>query len=494
MATVPAERMRLAASRHRVRVLNAENRTLTCDLRSLLSSADIYWLGVPEAEQPRVRAEAEQFDSVLGQAGVQAVPSLGKSLEQALSTGSNKDLTLKFDEAQIDLAGAELRETVLGLSAWSPGAAPARLFAAGGERARVADAAEGLCLICVPRERLDARRRPHTFGLAHLVAPQLSPERLERVDRCLRQVEAGDPFEEAVRPGLTGSEEIAVVPLWPDPQGPRQRWAVAAESSWVFAAPAEPLLEADVELLVDRMVPRWRRDLLPEDGAVLGSVLVEVAIDSASRRAQALGRTAENVFSLGEETEAQQALDRLGADLAELNAGLDELEVAAADSRVDLERKLASLPDESDEWRLYGLQRDSLGKELAKLDRQQQRLQGSFLAAREHASSLHIVATVKQLYKQQEMIHDGQKQTEALNSVVGKLTVVLLGPAILFGALSITDYWLPHSEYAASVAVLLLYVIAGLALSLLIGKSSWFLAHLFMPGGAQPASNGDGDA
>lgn len=483
--------MRLAASRQRVKVLNAENRCMPCDLRTLLNSADIYWRGIAKEEEPRARAEADRFEEALDQAGIHAVPTLGKSLERALSTGTDRDLTLKFSDTRIDQAEPELREAVLELSAWFPEKKPKRLGAAGGERMRITDAAEGLCLICVPRERLDARCRPHTFELVHLIAPQLSPERLERLDRCLWQAEPGGPLEEAVRPGLTGSEEIAIVPVWPDPQGPRQRWAVAAESSWVFAAPAERLSEAEVERLVDRMVPRWQRDSLPEDGAALGSVLVEVAIDSASRRAQALGRAAEKVFSSGEETEAQEALNRLGEDLTELNAGLDELEVAAADSRIDLERKLASLPDEGDEWRLYGLLRDSLGEELAKLDRQQQRLQGSFLAAREHASSLHVVATVKQLYEQREMIHTGQQQTEALNRVVGKLTVVLLGPAILFGALSITDYWLPHSEYAASVAVLLLYVIAGLALSVLIGRTSWFVAHLFMPRVAQPVPHDD---
>jgi|GEM_PF-5735669 len=479
-AVAPEERMRLAAGGHRAKVLNAADRCLPTDLRTLLGSADIYWRDITEEAKDSVMAEAERFEAVLAEAGVKVVPRIPDSLGRAISTGSNKDLTLRFDEAQIEAAEPELRETLLDLSAWSPGAAPARVFATGSGRARVADAAEGLCLICVPREGLDERHRSRTFDLAHLIAPQLSPERLEMVERCLSQAEDGRPSEGAVRPGLTGSEEIAIVPLWPDPRRPRQLWAVAAESSWVFAAPVERLSEGDAERLVERMVPRWRRAKLPEHGAALGGVLVEVAIDSASRRAQALGGTAEAVFEQGDEQLAQEALNRLGSDLAELNAGLDELEVAAADSRADLTRRVLFAGHGSEEAWLYELLLDSLDEALDKLDRQQQRLQGSFLAAREHASSLHVAATVRQLEQQQKEIRIGQEQTEKLNSVVGALAVVLLGPTILFGALSITDYWLPHSEYLISVAVVLLYVAAGLGLSVAIGSNPRFFARLFV--------------
>jgi hypothetical protein len=174
-------------------------------------------------------------------------------------------------------------------------------------------------------------------------------------------------------------------------------------------------------------------------------------------------------------------------DLAELNAGLDELEVAAADSRTDLERKLASVPGESEDAALYGSLRDSLDEALAKLDRQQQRLQGSFLAAREHASSRHVAATIDELRRHQETIAQNQRATDELNTVVGRLTIMLLGPTIVFGALSVTDYWIPSSEYVPSIALLLVYVLAGLLVSLFIRRRIHFFTRLFAPGSAGEA-------
>jgi hypothetical protein len=485
MAAGQDERMRRAAGMQRIDVLDTEDRCLLRDLSTLLHSADIYWRGVAEDGQADVRREVGEFETALEDAGVHAVPRVCDSLGQALQGGANQELTLKFDEAQLDAARDDLRDAVLELTTWSPGQPPARVFAEEADEeegvATVTDAAGGLCLICVPRERLAERRRSQTFDVLHLLAPRLSAGRLDRVERCLRHVEAGEPFDGALHPGFTGADRIGVIPLWPDPAKGRQRWAVAAGQSWVFAAPAEEVTSDDTDRVIRQMVPRWERASLPKHGAALGSVLVEVAIESAARRAQALGRVAEEVFPLRQEDAVRAALDRLAEDLAELNAGLDELEVAAADSRTDLERKIASVHADSEDVSLYASLCASLEEALAKLDRRQQRLQGSFLAAREHASSRHVAATIDELRHHQEGISRNQIATAELNKIVGRLTIMLLGPTIVFGALSVTDHWLPPKEYAASVALLLAYVLAGLAVSLFIRSRIKFFTWLFAP-------------
>jgi hypothetical protein len=486
------KRMRRAASMQRRDVLDTDDRRLPRDLFTLLGSADIYFRGIPDDSQEKVRHEVAAFESALEEAGVHTVPRLCKSLDQALQGRKYQELTLKFDEAQFDAAEADLRDAVLELTTWSPGAPPARVFVdevgqtadmdkEAETSATVTDAAGGLCLICVPRERLTQRQRSHTFDVLHLVAPRLSAERLDRVESCLCHIETEKPFDGALHPGLTGADRIGVVPLWPDPAICRQRWAVAAGRSWVFAAPAEAVTSQDTDRIVRQMVPRWERTSLPKHGAALSSVLVEVAIESAARRAQALGRSAEEVFRLRDGHKIRTALDGLAEDLAELNAGLDELEVAAADSRTDLERKVTSSPAGSGDASLYGALCHSLEEALAKLERQQQRLQGSFLAACEHASSHHMAETVEDLRRQQQDIAEGQRATDELNRIVGRLTIMLLGPTIVFGALSVTDHWLPPKAYAVSVALLVAYVFAGLAVSLFIRYRLDFFTRLFTP-------------
>lgn len=481
MAVAQDERMRIAAGKQRTDVLNTEDRCLQRDLSTLLGSADIYWRGISEESKESLQREVDAFEVALEDAGVRAVPRLCDSLGQALRRGNNQELTLKFEQGQFDAAQDDLREAVLGLTTWSPGAPPATVFAEDGARTTVTDAAERLCLICVPRAGLAEQQRARTFDVLHLLAPQLSTGRLDTVEHCLRQVESGRHFEAALRPGLTGADHLGVVPVWPDPESRRQRWVVAAGRSWVFASPVDEVTSDDADRVARHMVPRWERAALPDHGAALGSVLVETAIGSAARRAQALGRVAEGIFPLEKEAEIRAALDRLAMDLAELNAGLDELEVAAADARTDLERKLVSLPGGSDDAELYRSLRASLEEALAKLDRQQQRLQGSFLAAREHASSHHVAETVNELRRHQETIFQNQRATDELNTVVGRLTIMLLGPTIVFGALSVTDYWIPHTEYATSLALLFVYVIAGFAVSLFIRSRIHFFTRLFAP-------------
>lgn len=478
MAVAPEEKARRVAAKLRTDVLNTDSRSLSRDLSALLRSVDLSWHGISGGEKERLRHEVGAFESALEDAGVRAVPRLRDSLEQALRRGNNQPLTLKFEEGQFNAAQEDLREMVLTLTTWSPGAPPGRVFSEEGEETTVLDAAERLCMICVPRESLAEARRSQTFDVLHLLAPRLSTARLDSIDRCLDHVESGRAFDGALRPGLTGADQIGIVPLWPDPERRRQRWAVAAARSWVFASPVDEVTSDDVDRVVHHMVPRWERASLPDHGAALGSVLVEVAIESAARRAQALGQLAEAVFPLQKEQDIRAALNRLAADLAELNAGLDELEAAAADSRTDLERKLASAPEDA---ALYRSLRVSLDEALAKLDRQQQRLQGSFLAAREHASSHHLAETVNELRRHQEGISENQRATDELNRVVGYLTIVLLGPTIVFGALSVTDYWIPHGDYAGSIAVLLLYMLAGLLVSLLIRSQARFLTGLLGP-------------
>lgn len=467
MAAVPAERMRRAAAGQRDDVLDTDDRCLRRDLGTLLRAADIFWPSIPEDRKDGRWGEVDEFEAALGEAGVHAVPSLRKTLEHVQRTGKNHDLTLKLDERQFDAAREDLRETVLALAAWSPGSEPLRLFRGEGEEARVIDAAEKLAMICVPRATLAEDRRARTFAVLHLLAPRLSAERLEAVERCLDHLESGRGFDGALRPGFAEEDRLGVVPVWPDPAGRRRRWAVAADGPWLFAAPVEEVTSEEAECLLQQMAPRWQRARFPDHGAALGAVLVEVAIDSAARRAQALGRNAEDVFPLRGEEGMRSALDRLAEDLAELNAGIDELEIAAADARSDLERKLDG---DEEEARLYRSLRTSLDEALAKLDRQQQRLQGSFLAAREHASTRHVAETVKELRRHQEAIAKAQEAMDRLNRIVAFLAIALIGPTIVFGALSVTEFWLPGGDYPTSIALLLVYVLVGLALSVAIAK------------------------
>ncbi|HEX5375527.1 MAG TPA: hypothetical protein VFW48_05145 [Solirubrobacterales bacterium] len=479
----PAKRMRLAAARQREEVLKNEDRSLERSLSTLLESIDMVWTGIADEDRESREEEADAFESALLDVGVHPVPEIRKTLKQALDRGLNQRLTLKLDDGQFDAVREDLRETVLALTAWSPGAKPSKVFAGqGGQRqASVAEAAKRLCLICVPREKLSESQRSRTFEAVRLLAPQLSPERLDALERCLQRVELGQNSDEALRPGLTGRERIGVVPLWPDPERHRQRWAVAADSSWVFASPVDGATRDDADRVVQRMEPRWERLSLPDHGAALGSVLVEVAIQSAARRAQVLGRAAEDTFPLEDEGEIHVALDRLAFDLAELNTGVDELELAAADVRADLERTLDSLPDGGHDEELYRSLRDSLDEALDKLDRQQQRLQGSFFAAREHAASHHVAGTVVALRQNQEAIAEAQQATDALNAAVSRLTIMLLGPTIVFGALGVTDYWFPHGDYMVSLAVLFAFVLAGFAVSRLICRHSRFFTRFFTP-------------
>lgn len=482
MAVALEERMRAAAALEREVVLDSENHAPKRDLSSVLNTADIYWRGIAEERRAEVEREAEEFERALAEAGVLVIPQFYKSLKRAWERGRNPELTLKLDEAQLDAAADSLRETVLELTTWLSGKEPGRVFAAKADQeegiATTAAAAAGLCLVCVPRESL---AKTSTFDLLHLLAPRLSAARLHRLERCLRHVEAGESFEEVLHPGLTELDRMGVVPIWPDPGRTRQHWAVAAEPSWVVAAPVGRVTSQDADGIVRQMIPRWERASLPEHGAALCSVLVEVAIESAVQRAQALGRAAEEVFPLGDEQTIHAALDRLAQDLAELNAGLDELEVAAADSRTDLHRRLESLPAESEEASLYASLCTSLEDALAKLERSRHRLQGSFLAAREHASSRHVAATIDALRLYQESLTENQRATDELNRIVGLLTIMLLGPTIVFGALSVTDHWLPVGAHAFSIALLFGYVFAGLAVSLLIRSRIHLFTRFFAP-------------
>lgn len=408
---------------------------------------------------------------------MKVVPEIRRALEYVRRTGHSHELTLRLDQRQFDAAHEELRETVLALSAWAPGSEPRHLFRGDGREAPVVDAAEKLAMICVPRANLAEDRRAQTFAVLHLLAPRLSAERLEAVERCLDHLESGRGFDGALRPGFAEGDRLGVVPLWPDPARRRRRWAVAADGPWLFASPVEEVTSEEAAQVLQQMAPRWQRARLPDHGAALGAVLVEVAIDSAARRAQALGRNAEDVFPLRGEDGMRPALDRLAEDLAELNAGLDELEIAAADARSDFERKLSPLHADEEDARLYRSLRASLEEALAKLDRQQQRLQGSFLAAREHASTYHVAETVEELRRHQEAIAETQQEMdearqemERLNMVVAYLAIGLIGPTIVFGALSVTEFWLPDGDYPISVALLLAYVLVGLALSAAIAK------------------------
>lgn len=486
MSLAPSEGMRRAAGLLRGRVLDSERRRLEHNnLYELLRAADIVVPndlgGFSEAYVQSLCAETEAFQTALEEAGVRSVPLLNGSLDHALEVGHALDVTLKLTDGQFEAAGEDLREITMALTAWSPEELPGWVFGQDREQAGIADAAEKLCLICVPRERLTEEQRARTFEVLHLLAPQLSPGRLDSLERCLRQVESDGDSDEVLRPGLTGSDRIGVVPVWPDPERRRQRWAVAADRSWVFAAPVDGATGGDADRVVKRMGPRWERAPLPDNGAALASVLVEVAIQSAARRAQTLGRAAEGAFPLEDEDEIRVALDGLASDLAELNAGVDELELAAADARADLERALDSLPDDSDSEELYESLRESLDESLDKLDRQQQRLQGSFLAAREHAASSHVAGTVEALKRNQETIAEAQGSTEELNRAVSRLTIMLLGPTIAFGALGVTDYWFPHGEYVVSVAALFAYVLVGFVISWLICRNINFFTELFTP-------------
>lgn len=483
MTVAPVERMRRAAAGQRDDVLDTDDRYLRRDLGTLLRAADIFWPSIPEDQGDGRWREVDEFEAALAEAGVYAVPGLRKTLEHVQRTGRNHDLTLKLDEGQFDAAREDLRQTVLALAAWSPGSEPRHLFRGYGDEARVIDAAEKLAMICVPRATLTEDRRARTFDVLHLLAPRLSAERLEAVERCLDHLESGCGFDGALRPGFAEGDRLGVVPVWPDPAKRRRRWAVAADGPWLFASPVEEVTSEEAEQVLQQMAPRWQRARLPDHGAALGAVLVEVAIDSAARRAQALGRNAEDVFPL--QGEARPALDRLAEDLAELNAGLDELEIAAADARSDIERKLSPLEGDEEDARLYRSLRASLEEALAKLDRQQQRLQGSFLAAREHASTYHVAETVEELKRHQETIaktqqkmDEAQRATDRLSNIVAYLAIGLIGPTIVFGALSVTEFWLP-GDYPISVALLLAYVLVGLALSVAIAKCIDFITGGF---------------
>jgi hypothetical protein len=484
MTDVLDERMMEAAKRQHADVLDTEDRCLERDLTTVLNSADIFWSGVSESDRNALLDEVRAFERALKAFGVHSVPRLRDSVGLALREGANQPVTLKLDEEQFELLEGAVRDTLLALTSWSPGTPPGWVFAAarGGSEATVEDAAENLCMAFVSRDELADERRSRTHEVLHMLAPLLSSERLETLAECIWHAESGETFDPALRPGFTESGRVGVIPIWPDPEKGRQLWVIAADASWVIASSCHEVSQDDSHRVVSQMALRWERAEFPEHGAALTTVLVEVAIESAARRTQALGRHAEAVFSLDDEDAIRGALNRLGQDLAELNAGLDELEVAAAGSRTDLERKhalIATGPGSA--GHLYRLLHTSLTEALAKLDRQQQRLQGSFLAAREHAASHHVASTINELRRQQENISKNQRATDDLNKTVGRLTIMLLGPTIVFGALSVNEFWIRGRDLTASIALLLAYVVLGFLVSVLIRNQSDLVGRLFTP-------------
>jgi hypothetical protein len=486
MGGLHEDRMLKAARRQRVDVLDAEDRCLERDLTTVLNSADIFWSGVSELAQADLRAEVRAFELAMKAVGVHSVPRLRESVGFALAGGANQHVTLKLDEEQFTAVEDAVRQTVLALTSWSTGKPPGWVFAAGhdAETPTVEDAAKNLCLAFVSRGELAADRRFRTHEVLHLLAPRLSERRLETLEECLWHVELGKTFDPALRPGFTESDRVGVIPIWPDAEQPRQKWAIVAEASWVLATACHDATREDHARVVSQMALRWERAPFPEHGAVLATVLVEVAIESAARRTQALGRRAEEVFALQDKARIHAALDGLAKDFAELNAGLDELEVATAGSRTDLERKNALDGSQEDPAHPYRLLHTSLDEALAKLDRQQQRLQGSFLAAREHAASHHVADTINELRRQQESISKNQVATDDLNKTVGRLTIMLLGPTIVLGALSVNEFWIRGRDLTASIGLLLAYIVLGLLVSLLIRNQSDLFARLFTPRGS----------
>jgi hypothetical protein len=486
MPVAPSERMRRAAAQQLTDVLNTEERYLERDVKMLLSSVDVRWSDREQASSETLQREVCEFELALRSVGVHTVPRLRESFVQALQRRASQEITLKLDTAQYQRAEADLRKIILTLTTWMPGAPPIAVFSDEQVQpsATVADAAESLCFVCVLRDMLIKEHLARTQTFLHLLAPRLSAKRLAMVESCLRHVEEGSTFEPALRPGFTGTDRIGVVPLWPNPTEHRQRWGVVAGRSWVVASPLDMPARDDIECVTRQMGLQWERTALPKHGAALTSVLVEVAIATAARRAQVLGRTAEEVFSLDNRLKIREALDRLAGDLAELNAGLDELETATTDSRTDLERHLSR--DEHVDTALYRVLGTSLDKALTKLDRQQQRLHSSFLAAREHAASRHVADTISELRRHQESIAINQRTTDDLNKTVGRLTIMLLGPTVVFGALSVTDHWLLPKNYAISVLLLVAYVFMGLGLSLLIRARIDYFTRLFAPSTRTP--------
>ena len=71
--------------------------------------------------------------------------------------------------------------------------------------------------------------------------------------------------------------------------------------------------------------------------------------------------------------------------------------------------------------------------------------------------------------KTQQKMDETRQAMDRLNMVVAYLAIGLIGPTIVFGALSVTGFWLP-GDYPTSVALLLAYVLVGLALSAAIVK------------------------
>ena len=62
-------------------------------------------------------------------------------------------------------------------------------------------------------------------------------------------------------------------------------------------------------------------------------------------------------------------------------------------------------------------------------------------------------------------------------------------PTVVFGALSVTDHWLPTRAYAVSAALLVVYVLAGIAVSLLILSRIDFFTRHFTPSPAPDATD-----
>jgi hypothetical protein len=483
MTPLNEERMMKGAARQLGDVLDTDDRRLERDLTTVLNSADIFWSGTAEADRAELLDEVRRFERALGVVGVLSAPRLRYSVGQALREGRDQALTLKLDEAQFTKVQDALRETVLDMTIWPSDRLPSSVFnaALNGAKATIEDAAQNLCLVFVPRNKLSTEQRARTYDLLHLVAPRLSAERLEMLDDCLSHLELKKTFEAALRPGFTEADRIGVIPMWTDPAQPRQLWVVSADSSWVFASSHHKVTGETAARIVGQMALRWERASFPEHGAALTSILVEVAIESAARRTQRLGRSAEAIFLLDDAREIRVELDRLAQDLAELNAGLDELEIATAGARTDLERKGALIADPGPHSHLYDFLHSSLDEALTKLDRQQQRLQGSFLAAREHAASYHVAGTINELRRQQESIAKNQQATDNLNKIVGRLTIMLLGPTIVFGALSVNEAWIDTNDLVLSAGLLVVYVVLGLAVSLFIRNQIGLFTRLFSP-------------
>jgi hypothetical protein len=483
MTPLNEERMMNGAMRQQVDVLDADDRCLERDLTTVLNSADIFWSGTSEAERAELLDEVHRFEGALEAVGVLSTPRLRYSIGQALREGGNQALTLKLDAAQFTEIQSALSEMVLELTSWRSGVPPGSVFnaAKSGTEATVEDAAKNLCLMFVPRDRLSGEQRVRTYQVLHFVAPRLSAEGLETLEDGLRHLELKETFDAALRPGFTEAARIGVLPLWPDASRPRQVWVISSDASWVLVSSHQTVTSEDASRIVSQMAFRWERASFPEHGAALTSILVEVAIESAARRSQELGRAAEAVFSLDNAREIRVALDRLAKELAELNTGLGELDVAAAGAHADLERKGALTTNSGSHAHLYGFLHSSLDEELAKLDRQMQRLQGSFLAAREHASSYHVAGTINELRRQQESISKNQQATDNLNRIVGRLTIMLLGPTIVFGALSVNNAWIYTKNLVVSAGLLLVYVFLGLGVSLFIRDQIGLFTRLFSP-------------